>query len=250
MKYASLILCAILLLPSVSRRKTDGYGGGFPENTSETSADGAFSAEALFPPYRPMGRLTEAVGELAEGCELELLYADKDTYTALFDGKQYLLKRSAVRPFSCDVTRLPPVSDGEIERASALFCRAVDSPYLLWVDLARLESYLLKRSEGAWQLLRRLPCSAGDLAHPTPRGLFSVSSHRPSLGKEDKYRAVYALHLRDDYFLHSVLLSPEGNEISDGRLGTRVSHGCIRHSVEDSRYLYRTLPDGAAVLIR
>lgn len=101
-----------------------------------------------------------------------------------------------------------------------------------------------------WQVLRRLPCSAGDAAHPTPEGLFSLGVHRLSFGRKGLYSAAYALQITGNYLYHSVLLSPNGKELLDARLGERISHGCIRHSLEDSRWLYETVPDGTAILIR
>jgi lipoprotein-anchoring transpeptidase ErfK/SrfK len=49
---------------------------------------------------------------------------------------------------------------------------------------------------------------------------------------------------------HSVLFDWAGNEIIDGRLGTRASHGCIRLRFEDSKWLYETVPIGTTVFIQ
>ncbi len=208
-------------------------------------------AELLFPIYRQRGVLTDCVGDLPAGAEVEMLAAESSiSFTVARQGKQYEIPWSALSPLPPTAPFLPTVSDGEIAAAASAFGLTSETPYLLWTDLWRLETYLLKTDGSAWHLERRIPCSVGDFSHPTPRGLYRISSHLVSLGKREQYLTVYALHIFGDYLYHSVLLAPEGNELSDGRLGERISHGCIRHSVEESRRLYRTVPDGTTVLIR
>ena len=50
--------------------------------------------------------------------------------------------------------------------------------------------------------------------------------------------------------LHSVLFSWGGEDIIDGRMGMRISHGCVRLRYEDSRRLYEEIPIGTTVFIR
>lgn len=224
--------------------------GGFYEKRGKTEAISAEAAELLFPKYRPTGILREACGELPEGTVVELLTAESYvSYTVFYRGGEYTVPWSALAPLPEASSAPSAVTDREIEAAASAFGLTSETPYLLWTDLLRLETYLLHRESDSWQVLRRIPCSAGDTAHPTPRGSFRVSAHRASLGGAG-YLTVYALHIVGDYLYHSVLLTPEGNELADGRLGARISHGCIRHSVEDSRYLYGIVPDGTTVLIR
>lgn len=146
--------------------------------------------------------------------------------------------------------RLRKASDPEIEHAAAVLAPTVKTRYFIWTDLTRLSTYVLEKRENGWRLLRRLPCSAGDAAHPSPEGLFSLGVHRLSFGRAGYYSAAFALQISGNYLYHSVLLSPDGERVIDGRLGERISHGCIRHSLEDSRWLYETVPDGTAILIR
>ena len=141
------------------------------------------------------------------------------------------------------------VSDGEIVSAAEHLAGDADTRYLLWTDLFRLETYVLEKKEGRWSLLRRLPCSVGDASNPTPEGFYHIGVHRASFGRAGYYKAVYAMQISGNYLYHSILLT-ENDEILDGRLGERISHGCIRHSLEDSRWLYETIPDGTSVLIR
>ncbi len=224
--------------------------GGFCKKISETQEISAEAAELLFPSFRPTGVLREESGALPRGAVVELLSAESQIcYTVSYNGDEHKIPWAALAPLPQDHPALPPVTDREIGEAADAFGLASETPYLLWTDLWRLETYLLTKENKGWQVLRRIPCSAGDTAHPTPRGSFRVGAHRLALGG-GSYLTVYALHIFGDYLYHSVLLTPEGNELADGRLGARISHGCIRHSVEDSRYLYSTVPDGTTVLIR
>ena len=251
MKRICVFLSFLLAFSAVSPAAFAEKSGGFNAEAQKTQEISADAVELLFPAYRPTGVTLKALCGIPCGTVLELLSAESGvSYTVSFEGREVTLPRSAIAPLPQKAPPLPTVGAREICLAAAAVAPESETPYLLWTDLWRLETYLLRREGGAWQLLRRIPCSAGDLLHPTPRGIFSVGAHRLSLGGGEGYLTVYALHICGDYLYHSVLLTPEGNDLSDGRLGERISHGCIRHSVEDSRYLYRTVPDGTAVLIR
>ena len=213
-------LFVLLTLVSIISPLASLFTRGFSPNAVENehvpvaSMDAA-EAEALFPPFSSLARpidVSQAEGE--------------------------------------DVRPPREVSDDEIARAAEHLASEADTPYLLWTDLCRLETYLLERKRDGWSLLRRLPCSVGDASNPTPEGFYHIGVHRLSFGRQGYYSAAYAMQISGNYLYHSVLLTPNGDGILDGRLGERISHGCIRHSLDDSRWLYETVPDGTAVLIR
>jgi lipoprotein-anchoring transpeptidase ErfK/SrfK len=37
--------------------------------------------------------------------------------------------------------------------------------------------------------------------------------------------------------------------ITDGRLGIRASHGCIRLDINNAKYIYENIPQGTKVII-
>ena len=54
-----------------------------------------------------------------------------------------------------------------------------------------------------------------------------------------------------NYLFHSVPVDAEGNVIEEEakKLGCPASHGCVRLSFPDAKWLYDHVPDGAWVVI-
>ncbi|MBR6546277.1 MAG: L,D-transpeptidase [Clostridia bacterium] len=227
------------------------WSGVFGKNErsgAACSAEISFEeAAALFPRFRvsakPKGEGGRLVLEMESPCE-------DGRILLRFKGSLFSVPREEVETSVPEFQAPREVSDLEIARAALVLAPTARTRYLVWTDLCRLTTYVLKREGDTWQVLRRLPCSAGDAAHPSPEGLFSLGVHRLSFGRKGLYSAAYALQISGNYLYHSVLLTPNGEEVLDARLGERISHGCIRHSLEDSRWLYETVPDGTAILIR
>ncbi|WP_291633659.1 L,D-transpeptidase family protein [Clostridium sp.] len=59
----------------------------------------------------------------------------------------------------------------------------------------------------------------------------------------------YYTRFYGNYLFHTVLLDNNEN-IQDGRLGTPLSHGCIRLAIDDAKYIYTTVPYGTFVSIQ
>ena len=242
------VLGVLLLAVCVFAAAPHGFLEKSPSNDAYSDAVNAKDElEELFPRFTPSASARGIKGAPM----LELL-------TPTEGGEVLLRWRDTELSVASDAveTHLPPerhlreVSDAEIARAAASLAPSVETPYLIWTDLYRLTTYVLKGADGEWTVLRRLPCSAGDEAHPSPEGLFYLGVHREGFGRKGHYSAAWALQIIGNYLYHSVLLTPSGDAILDGRLGERISHGCIRHSLEDSLWLYDTVPDGTAILIR
>lgn len=202
------------------------------------------SFAALFPAYAAKGVLTES-GESVTICEAE-------------HEKYYIISsRGARRRVAWDaVTPLPapaPRTDRPSGETVAYFAGAVGlqskTDFLLWTDLSRCLTYVLEYGDEGWHLIKTLSCSVGDAAHPTPRGRYEVDYKCTCIGKEGHYLCRYALCFYGSYMFHSVLYDFSGEKIIDERLGARISHGCVRLSPTDSKWLYATIPVGTAVFI-
>lgn len=124
--------------------------------------------------------------------------------------------------------------------------------YLLWTDIYRQRTHVLKKQEGIWHLEKTFVCSTGKNINPTPQGLYEVQYTIPFIGMDKGYRCKNALVFYRDYMFHSILFDKTGKYIKSGQyeLGQKASHGCIRLSEEDSAWLYQHIPVGSTVWIR
>ena len=52
-----------------------------------------------------------------------------------------------------------------------------------------------------------------------------------------------------NYLFHSIPFDSDKTTISDPTLGVPASHGCIRLSVEDSKWLYDNVKNGSKIII-
>ena len=202
--------------------------------------------DACFPHYYAKGIL-KATGE-----EVKILEAEHEKHY-LIVGKNGIRRQVAwdeLTPKASEA-RAPDAVDG---KTVAYFAGAMGmkskTDYLLWTDLSRFQTYVLEYGDEGWHLLRTLPCSLGDSSHPTPSGTYEVDYKCTSIGKENLYLCRNALCFYGSYMYHSVLYSWGGDSLIDERLGERISHGCIRLSPADSKWLYTQIPVGTTVFIR
>ncbi len=207
--------------------------------------------ETLFPLFRQAAVLTREAEGLPAGAVGELLSGEHlESHLFLYRGREYVLPWGSLSLLCAASADLPRVCPRDIEEAVLFFGMESETHCLLWTDLSRLETYLLQKEGGAWRLCARLPCSAGDGMHPTPRGRYRILCHAEYLGREGHRVASHVMQFSGDYLYHSVPLFEDGITVRDGRLGERISRGCIRLSLSDAAYLYHTVPDGTGVYIR
>ena len=212
----------------------------------------AAAASELFPAYIYEGIMRYDTAGIAAGTRVRLYEAESNKHYVVGrrqGGARVRVPWDAVEPIAKSTPTLPQISAADITEyaGSHLFSK---TDFLLWVDLSRARLYVLEYADEGWQLLRTLPCALGDPAHPTPSGTFEVRYKCAAIGKEDLYLCRHALCFYGGYMLHSVLFSWGGEDIIDGRMGMRISHGCVRLRYEDSRQLYEEIPIGTTVFIR
>jgi len=100
--------------------------------------------------------------------------------------------------------------------------------------------------------IRAMVCSAGTAAKPTPTGRFFIQN-RGEFFFSEKYQqgGKWWVSFRDwgIYLFHSVPTDRNGEIIPEeaAKLGQPASHGCVRLSMADARWLYDTIPEGAPV---
>lgn len=115
---------------------------------------------------------------------------------------------------------------------------------------------------------KNIICSTGTLGNPdteTPLGIFKIKKklfypNGLNLNNEDgtKEIVMYPVQFFSNYLIHSVPIveikhnnkvEQKENVTEKLKLGKPASHGCIRLSIEDSRWIYDNIPQNAQVYI-
>lgn len=133
------------------------------------------------------------------------------------------------------------------------------APYKIMVSIADQKVYILKIEDDDIKLEKTMLCSTGKDKTPTPIGTFKLPpDNLRNVGKwyyfsEFKVYAQYYRRIYKSYLFHSVLFSkPDPKSIINSSvksLGKKASHGCIRLSVEDAKWMYENIKSGTTVEI-
>lgn len=119
---------------------------------------------------------------------------------------------------------------------------------LLLVDCSTNQVAVFSGHQGSWGLMGLLPCTTGAPSSPTIKGEFFVGGRGMAFGSG--YTCWYWTRFHGNYLFHSVLYQPGSmSNIQDGRLGVNASHGCVRLSIENARWIHDTIPDGTRVVV-
>ena len=154
-------------------------------------------------------------------------------------------------------TAAQPAANANLYFPTGIPCNG--SPYYILVDRTyNVCNVLTVGPDGTYsQLVRSMLCSTGRAGHGTPGGTFSIYEHTAGGGwvyMADGTWAVWGMRFRTGgYMFHSVCFAKKGDALpipeEVAALGSKASLGCVRLSVEDSMWLYNTVPDGTLVTI-
>ena len=130
-------------------------------------------------------------------------------------------------------------------------------PYFLKVSIAKQRVYVygLDANEEYTVLLKTMKCSTGLPETPTPKGTFQASTGpgaRWHYFKKYFVWAQYAYYIQGDIMFHSVLYPEKGGRVMSSsvrNLGRKASHGCVRLTVENAKWIYQNCPPGTTVVI-
>ena len=129
-------------------------------------------------------------------------------------------------------------------------------PYKLVVDLSDRRTYVYRwTGDGYKERIATFKCCVGAPKTPTPQGTFQGSG--PAGGrwyyfKDFNCYAQYAWRIQGGILFHSVTYS-RPNENSGGStwsLGRAESHGCVRLTVSDAKWIYDNCPTGTTVVVQ
>lgn len=135
-------------------------------------------------------------------------------------------------------------------RNNALNSVKSSTSYLITVNLNEQLTKIFKGSEENWELVKSINSSTGIPGDETPKGTFKVNS-RGSWFFSQKYKegAKYWTSFYGNYLFHSFPMDMNRN-ILDYTLGKPASHGCVRMTVEDAKWIYDNIPNGTKVIVQ
>ena len=207
-----------------------------------------------FPSYKIEAQMKYGVGPFKEKDIVELCRSEKHSYFLIKDkeGKKYQVPYNSIRIIGEKGAALGKVDAADIEDFVRLSKIESATDYLLWTDIYRQRTYVLRKQGEKWKLEKSFVCSTGKNHNPTPGGVYEVQYMIPYIGVEKGYRCKYALVFFRDYMYHSILFDKSGKYIKSGQyeLGSKASHGCVRLSEKDSQWLYTHIPVKTTVWIR
>lgn len=201
---------------------------------------------------------------------LQKRLAELGFYEAKVSGGYYKVTRAAVRAFQAHNGLF---SDGVAGRetqellfsADALPISAVPRPsptpippkYTLMVDTANqiTRAYTLDENGEYTVLVREMICSTGTEKNPTPLGTTIMPKRRARWGYFPTWgsHAQYLTRIDSLNAFHSVLYSePDETTLSTksfDMLGRPASHGCVRLTVSDAKWIYENCPEGTIITV-
>lgn len=142
---------------------------------------------------------------------------------------------------------------------SALKSAYVVHAYKVTVDVSdqRVYAYQWTGDSYTTDPVKTFVCSTGAKDTPTPLGTYSADGRAGGQWyyfKEFDCYAQWATRIFGGILFHSVTFSePDEDTISKGavrNLGRAASHGCIRLTVEDAKWIYDNCPEGFTVTIQ
>lgn len=133
----------------------------------------------------------------------------------------------------------------------------VDMPFYIKVSIDDQRVYVYRLVDGEYDyLVRTMVCSTGMSGTDTPKGIFTSTGRR---GGQWHYFvdfdcwAQYAFVIKGNILFHSILYSKNTEssirKTSVSNLGRRASHGCVRLSVADAKWIWTNCTKGQKIEI-
>ena len=123
-----------------------------------------------------------------------------------------------------------------------------NTKWLILVDTKKNRVGIFNGSKGRWTQKQYWKCTSGAKATPTVKGQFTVGIKGKVFGKG--YSCWYYTQFYGNYLFHSILYNPGSmTSIQDGRLGINASHGCVRLSLNNAKWIYNNIPKRTKVVV-
>lgn len=119
--------------------------------------------------------------------------------------------------------------------------------YFIWVDISRQTVNVFQGTSEKYKLIKTMSCATGRNASPTTRGTFTIQN-RGTWFFKGASGAKNWVQFNGDYLFHSIIMNEDQN-VKDYTLGRQASAGCIRLSIDDSKWMYDNMTSGTTVWI-
>jgi len=122
-----------------------------------------------------------------------------------------------------------------------------DTDYFVAVSKSQRQVYIYHKEYDSWVNIKVFTCNIGAPDSPTIEGNFYSGLKGKDL-RINETCVKYFTQISGNYLFHSVPYNDIG-EVIDGRLGEAVSHGCVRLSLENAKYIYDIIPARTGIKI-
>lgn len=125
------------------------------------------------------------------------------------------------------------------------------TPYLINVNIQDQKTYVYKGKADKWQLVKTFPCSTGISGEDTPPGSFTIKERGDWFFSEEyKEGGKYWTQITGDILFHSVPFAKDKTTVLDYTMNKPSSHGCIRLSIDDAKWIFTNIPRESKVIIK
>lgn len=191
---------------------------------------------------------SEAISKLSDNNKL--LEEDYDIKEKISDIKvkqqEYLDKNSTI----AEASSYALTTDISPQNINTLNIEST-TPYFINVNLKNQKTYIYKGKADKWQLIKTFSCSTGVSGEDTPSGSFTIKEKGDWFFSEEyKEGGKYWTQITGDILFHSVPFDKSKTTVLDYTMNKPSSHGCIRLSIDDAKWIFSNIPRGSKVIIK
>lgn len=196
--------------------------------------------------------LKNFIKKIQKGSEVEIL-EDRGTIIYFIKSNEHKIKGWVKKDF-LDIPETPKSNKDQLKsKEIEIFINDMGlsskTDYLVFTDIYRQLTYILKGKYEDWNLIKTFPCSTGLNVSPTTRGIFEIKE-RGDWFYSERFNsgAMYWVRFNGSYLFHSITMDKDKN-IKDNIIGERRSSGCVRMNLDDIKWFYDNIPKGTTVFI-
>ena len=143
-------------------------------------------------------------------------------------------------------------SNGALAEDQSMYQKAQQysssTKWLILVDTSKNRVGVFTGSKSNWVRKYYWKCTSGASSTPTVKGQFTVGIKGKVFGSG--YSCWYYTQFYGNYLFHSILYNPGSmTSVQDGRLGINASHGCVRLSLSNAKWIYDNIPKNTKVVV-